>query len=168
MLMRLCLALVLAALSAPALAGTLEGRLVTLGGAAWDDPDHPLGQMVGRTVKVDGAIEFGIPQEALANGLTVVPVQVEIAATRIELSYPSPAGEGQFLVAAFNGFILSFETECALFERVTLDRDFTTLAVEDGDIFAKGGDLYINLSGLPYGPEARLAVDLEVADCPLS
>lgn len=167
--MRLFPALAFLLLAAPAAAGTLEGRLVTLGGEAWDDPERPLARMVGRTVKVtSGSIEFGIPRTELQNGLNVVPVQVEITATRIELSYPPPAGEGQFLVAAFNGFVLSFETECALFEAVSVDRAFSTLPVRDADIFSRGGALYINLSGLPYGPDARLALDLDVADCPLS
>jgi hypothetical protein len=40
--------------------------------------------------------------------------------------------------------------------------------MEVTEIWAETGALYINVSGLGYGPEARLALDLEVADCPLS
>lgn len=165
--MRLALALTL--LAAPALAqGTLEGRVVTLGGLAYDDPAAPLAVVPGRTVTVGQGVEFGIPAQRLDNGLGVVAVQVEITPSRIELTYPPPAGTGDFLVSAFNGYVLSFETDCVLFDAIAVDRAFTTLPVDDGDIFADRGTLYINVAGLRYGPEARLAVDLSVADCPLS
>ncbi len=84
----------------------------------------------------------------------------------MELTYP--AATGQFWTAAFNGYVLRFETDCALFTGWAIDRDFTTLPVKDADIFTDRGALFINVAGLDYGPKARLAVDLEVADCPLS
>lgn len=64
--------------------------------------------------------------------------------------------------------MLRFETDCALFAGWQVDPDFTTLPVTDADIFTDRGALYINVSGLAYGPSARLAVDLDVTDCPLS
>jgi hypothetical protein len=145
-------------------AGTLEGRLVTFTVETWDQRDQPYVQARGRTVTVGQGVEFGLEPEGLTGGLDVVPVTVEIGPTRIELSYPR--GIGRFYEAAFNGYVLRFETDCALFEAVTVDEAATTLPVTE--IRAEVGALYINVSGLEYGPEARLALEVSVADCPLS
>jgi hypothetical protein len=158
-------ALALAALlAAPVQAGTLEGRLVTFTVETWDVRDAPLLAARGRTVTVGEGVEFGLEPEGLTGGLDVVPVTVEIGPTRIELSYPR--GIGRFYVSKFNGYVLRFETDCALFESVAIDPAGTTMP--GAEIWAETGALYINVSGLGYGPEAKLALDLEVADCPLS
>lgn len=160
-------ALALAALLAwPAAAGTLEGRLVTFTVMTWDDPAHPFLQARGRTVEVGEGIEFGLEPEGLTGGLDVVPVTVEIGPQRVELTYPK--GMGRFYAAGFNGYVLRFETDCALFAGWKVDRAFTTMPVTDADIFTDKGALYINVSDRGYGPDARLAVDLDVTDCPLS
>jgi hypothetical protein len=124
----------------------------------------PLLQARGRTVTVGQGVEFGLEPEGLTAGLDVVPVTVEVGPTRIELSYPR--GAGQFYQAAFNGYVLRFETDCALFQNVAIDKAATTMPVTE--VWAETGALYINVAGLDYGPKARLALDLEVADCPLS
>jgi len=155
------LALVLAM---PAGAGTLEGRLVTFTVETWDQRDRPFLQARGRTVTVGTGVEFGLEPEGLTAGLDVVPVTVEIGPTRIELSYPR--GSGRFYTATFNGYVLRFAADCALFEDVAIDPAGTTMPVTE--IWAETGALYINVSGLDYGPEATLALDLTVADCPLS
>jgi hypothetical protein len=152
------------ALGAPAAAGTLEGRLVTFTVETWDRRDQPLLQARGRTVTIGQGVEFGLEPEGLTAGLDVVPVTVEVGPTRIELSYPR--GAGQFYRAAFNGYVLRFETDCALFQNVAIDKAVTTMPVTE--VWAETGALYINVAGLDYGPKARLALDLEVADCPLS
>lgn len=153
-----------ACLAAPVAAGTLEGRLVTFSVETWDDRDAPFLQARGRTVMVGQGIEFGLEPEGLTGGLDVVPVTVEIGPTRIELSYPR--GIGRFFEATFNGYVLRFATDCALFDKVAIDPTETTMKVTE--VWAEAGALYINVSGLGYGPTARLALDLEVADCPLS
>lgn len=153
-----------AALVSPVEAGTLEGQLVTFTVETWDDRDAPLLVARGRTVAVGQGTEFGLGPEGFTGGLDVVPVAVEIGPSRIELSYPT--GIGRFYEAQFNGYVLRFETDCALFEKVTVDSTATTMKVTE--VWAETGALYINVSGLAYGPEARLALDLEVADCPLS
>jgi hypothetical protein len=158
----------LLAAALPAAAGTLEGRIVTLNTLTYDDPGKPLLESRGRTVKVGPGVEFGLGPEYRDSFLDVVPVIVEIGPTRIEFRYPAEAGSGEFWPARFNGYVLRFETECALFEAVAVDRAVTTIPMEPGDVFAEGGALYINVEGQSYGPEARLALDLSVADCPLS
>lgn len=153
-----------AALASPVAAGTLEGRLVTFTVETWNDFENPLLVARGRTVTVGAGTEFGLGPEEFTGGLDVVPVAVEIGPTRIELSYPR--GIGRFYEARFNGYVLRFETECALFQNVAIDPAGTTMKVTE--VWAESGSLYINVSGLGYGPEARLALDLDVADCPLS
>lgn len=148
----------------PVSAGTLEGRLVTFTVETWDQRESPLLVARGRTVTVGQGVEFGLGPEGFTGGLDVVPVAVEIGPTRIELSYPR--GIGRFYEAKFNGYVLRFETDCALFEKVAVDQDATTMKVTE--IWSEAGALYINVSGLGYGPEAKLALEIEVADCPLS
>ncbi len=157
-------AVLAAALACPVSAGTLEGRLVTFTVETWDQREAPLVEARGRTVTVGQGVEFGLEPEGLTGGLDVVPVTVEIGPTRIELSYPR--GVGRFYEATFNGYVLRFETECALFETVAIDKAATTMPVTE--IWAETGALYIDVSGLEYGPGATLALELEVADCPLS
>jgi hypothetical protein len=157
-------ALCAVAFAVPATAGTLEGRLVTFTVETWDDRDQPYLRARGRTVTVGQGVEFGLEPEGLTGGLDVVPVTVEIGPTRIELSYPS--GPGWFYTASFNGYVLRFETDCALFDSVAIDKAATTMPVTE--IWAEAGALYLNVSGLEYGPEATLALDVQVADCPLS
>ena len=36
------------------------------------------------------------------------------------------------------------------------------------EVWAETGALYIDVAGLGYGPSATLALDLQVADCPMS
>ena len=158
-----CLALAVALVS-PVEAGTLEGRLVTFTVETWDDREAPLLVARGRTVAVGQGTEFGLGPEGFTCGLDVVPVAVEIGPTRIELSYPK--GIGRFYEAKFNGYVLRFETDCALFEKVAIDPAGTTM--QGAEVWAETGALYIDVSGLGYGPASTLALDLEVADCPLS
>jgi hypothetical protein len=158
------LATLMAVLAAQAGAGTLEGRLVTFTVETWDQREAPYVEARGRTVTVGQGVEFGLEPEGLSGGLDVVPVTVEIGPTRIELSYPD-AGQGRFYRARFNGYVLRFETECALFENVAVDPASSMPVTE---VWAETGALFINVSALEYGPGATLALDLEVADCPLS
>jgi|GEM_PF-825143 len=143
--------------------GTLEGRLVTLNVLTYDNPAVPFFESRGATVVVGPGIEFGMGPEFLRPDFDVVPVQVEIGPSRIEFSYA--AATGQFFPAGFNGYVLRFEVDCALFEAVEIDPAFTTLPMTSADIFSKGGALFVNVAGRNYGPEARLALDFVVGDC---
>ena len=129
-------------------------------------PPRRSSDVPGKTVTVGQGVEFGMESDEVINGLSLVPVQVEIQPQRVEVTYPK--GMGSFYVAPFNGYVLRFDTECALFAGWAVDREFTTLPITDDDIFTDGGALYINVSGMSYGPEERLAVNLDVTDCPIS
>lgn len=163
----LAAAAVLAAPTAAPAGGTLEGRLVTLYVLTYDDRAAPILESRGRTVLVDDGVEFGLGPEYRTPGFDVVPVEVEIEPARITFTYPDGAA-GEFWDARFNGYVLRFETDCALFKAVTPDPAASTLPLRAGDIFSDRGELFINVAGRRYGPGVRLVLDLEVADCPLS
>jgi hypothetical protein len=166
--MRIAAALAVMLLATPALAeATLEGRIVTFRVLAYDDPARPLFDGRGATVEVGTGVEFGLYPEGLQNGLDVVPVQVNIGPTRIELSYPF-AGTGKVIEAEFNGYELSFATDCVLFEGASVDTAATTAEITDTDLSYEAGTFRINFEGQSYGPDTRIAIDVDVADCPLS
>ncbi len=144
---------------------TLEGRLVTFSVLTYDDPDLPILQARGKTVMVGKGVEFDLGPEGLTAGLDVVPVTVEIGPSRIELSYP--LGQGDFWTSTFNGYVLRFETECALFKAVTIDTAYTTMDLTPADIRSETGALCLNVSGRRYGPGQRAALDILVEDCPI-
>ena len=145
--------------------GSLQGRLVTLYTLTYDQPDTPLLRAKGATVMVGDGVEFGLGPEGAQNGLDVVPVEIEILPRRIEISYPPEAGAGTFWQAGFNGYVLEFEEDCALFKGARIDAAATNMAVADTDLSLRGNALYINVSGRGYGPEAHMAIDLAVSDC---
>ena len=71
-------------------------------------------------------------------------------------------------MARFKGYVLRFQAGCALFSGWKVDAAATTTGLTDADIHADGGALFINVARRGYGPQARLAVDVAVADCPIS
>ena len=145
--------------------GALQGRLVTLYTLTYDQPDSPLLRTKGATVMVGDGVEFGLGPEGAQNGLDVVPVVIEILPRRIEISYPPAAGEGTFWTAEFNGYVLEFEEDCALFKGARIDPAATNMALQDSDLTLRGNALYLNVAGRDYGPKAHLAIDLAVSDC---
>lgn len=150
----------------PALAdGSLEGRLVTLNTLTYDDPAKPLLESRGQTVRVGKGVEFGLGPEGAQNGLDVVPVRIEILPRRIELGYDQGQGQGQFWPAVFNGYVLRFAADCALFSAAHVDPAGTTMAVSDADIRVTNNAIFINVAGRDFGPEAHLAIDLSVSEC---
>ena len=159
--------LVFLLLATPALAdNTLRERIVTLSVLSYDDPLKPLFEGAGQTVVVGDGVEFGLGPTGAQNGLDVAPVRVDIGPRRIEVQFTQPMG--LLLDTTFNGYVLAFATDCALFESAHVDAAATTLPLTDADITVQGGRLYINVAGLPFTDRSRFAIDLEVADCPLS
>ncbi len=165
--MRAAAALLAMALPAAA-GGTLEGREVALNVLTYDDPAAPIFSSTGRSVIVGAGVEFGMGPEFRSDVLDVVPVVVDIRPDRVTFRYTESAGTGQFWPAAFNGYVLRFTADCALFDAARIDRAQTTLPVGDDDLFVRDAALYVNLAGMTYAPGAAVSVELAVADCPLS
>jgi hypothetical protein len=147
--------------------GTLIDRVVTFRVMAYDDPAQPIFDGHGATVKVSDTVEFGLYPEGVQNGFDVIPVQVNISARRIEIGYAGNAADIVYPVK-FNGYVLSFDTDCVLFDGAHIDPQGTNMAVSDANLNFEGGTLFINVSGVAFDSASRLAVDLGVLDCPLS
>ena len=145
---------------------TLRDRIVTFSVLAYDDPLKPIFEGAGQTVKVGDGVEFGLLPEGAQNGVDVAPVRVDIGPQRIEVQYQPPFGI--LLVSTFNGYVLAFETDCALFDAAKIDSAATTMPLTDENIRIQGGTLYINVAGQLITRDSRFAIDLKVADCPLS
>jgi hypothetical protein len=155
-------------LATPALAdGTLEGRVVTFSVLTYDDPEMPIFVGRGQTVQVGRGVEFGLGPEGAQNGVDVAPVTVDIGPTRVEVRFDQGVG-GQLLTARFNGYVLRFEADCALFKGVRIDPVVTNIPLLSDAITTETGTLYVNVAGLRYTRESRFALDIDVTDCPLS
>ncbi len=146
--------------------GGLQGHTVNLSVLAYDNPDVPIFVGSGVTVVVGTGVEFGLEREGAQAGVDVAPVTVDISARRIELRFLPPGGH--LLAAEFNGYVLEFVAECALFDRVTIDRAASNMALAEDAVTVKGDTLYINVQGLSYSADSHFALDLDVADCTLS
>lgn len=154
------------ALSAETAPTGLQGRTVSMSVLAYNDPAFPIYVGQGKTVTVGQGVEFGLDPEGVQNGADVAPATVDISANRIEVSY---RGIGSRLISAkFNGYVLAFAGECALFDRVSVDRAASNMALAEDAITMKGGTLYVNLQGLSYTSASHFALDIKVADCPIS
>jgi hypothetical protein len=163
-----CLALLLGGLACAGQAWaepTLNGRIVTFQVLAFDDPANPIYAGPKTTVVVNDGVEFGLNPEGRP-GVDVVPAIVDIGPNRI--SVRTIEGPGQFLRAAFNGYVLEFTTDCALFDAVSIDRKGTTYPIKPTDVEVSGGILRVNVAGMDYDIGSLVTLNLRVADCPLS
>lgn len=163
----LAAALTGAVLAGPAQAEAgLLGRSVVFSVETWDDPSAPFLQSSAYRAVVGPGPEFGLAPET--NGdLYVVPVLIDISDDRIDISFKNiPAGT--FFDAAFNGYVLTFETDCVLFESAILDDKATTLPVTKDAVEVTPQAVRVNVTGLSHTPESTIGVRLDVQDCPLS
>lgn len=163
-----CLAILTAVLApfGAAAETTLTGRTAEFSVLAYDDPDLPLyvGEIYSAIVSDD--VEFGLEPEGPQNGLDVVPVVIDIDAERIELDYRA-GGAGPMATTMFNGYVLSFTPDCVLFDGAHIDKTVTNVPLTDKDLYFEGRTLRIDLSGKVTTPQSRIAIDLDVADCPI-
>jgi hypothetical protein len=154
------------ALPHSAQAGGLLGRTVTLNVLTFDDPADPIFIGPDYTGRVRAGPEFGMIRQG-QDGLAVVPVLIDIADRRIDLSY-AQTEPGQFAAARFNGYVLRFPNDCVLIGGAAIDPKATTLPVTDKNLILTAQNLSINVAGLPFDRTARIGVILSVMDCPVS
>lgn len=149
-----------------ALAEGLMGREVLLRVETWDDPADPL--LVSRDYigRVGEGPEFGVTRE-VQGYVGVVPVLVDISADRIAFSWPNSLPD-RFAEAVFNGYVLTFSTECLLLAGASIDHVTTTLPLDDSALILTPQSLSLHVGGQKYGPHARIAVHLDVRDCAMS
>lgn len=146
--------------------GGLLGRSVVFSVETWDDPEAPYLQSSAYRAVVGPGPEFGLAPES--NGeLFVVPVLIDIADDRIDISFKNvPAGT--FFDAAFNGYVLTFETDCVLFRSAILDTKATTLPIGKEAITVTPQSVRVNVPGLSHDENSTIGVRLDIEDCPVS
>lgn len=144
----------------------MEGRTVLFHTETWDDQAHP--DLVGSDYvgRVGKGPEFGMVAEG-NDFLQVVPVVIDVSETRIDFAYPGQP-PGQFHVAAFNGYVLTFPAECTVITGARIDPAATTLAIDDSALILTPQSLMLNVQGQEYDADTRIGVLIEVGDCPMS
>ncbi|GGL62676.1 hypothetical protein [Wenxinia marina] len=161
------LAVALALLSEAALAeGGLEGRTVVFRVESYDDPAAPYLVSEDYVGAVGPGPEFSMEEEG-GLWVDVVPVRIDLSDGEIELTWPSVEA-GPFATFAFNGYVMEFAGDCALIERAKVVDWETTLPLADDALEVTPLRLALDVSGLEYGPDQRIVIALQVADCPVS
>ena len=146
--------------------GGLSGRSVVFSVLTYDTPATPL--FIGRNyaAKVVPGPEFGLVREGTSD-FEVVPVVVDLSDQRIDLSYVHTP-PGQFASATFNGYVLTFPTDCVLIGGAQIDRATTTLPLTNASLIMTPVSLSIDVAGLQFDQTTRIGVKVSVMDCPLS
>lgn len=152
----------------PAAGTSLMGRTASFKALAYDDEALPLFDGLVHSTKVSERVEFGMGPEGVQNDLDVVPAAIDVSGHRIEISFALAPAAGWLVDSTFNGYLLAFEPDCLVIDAATVDRDWSTLAIDADDLILEGRTLRINLAGRYYDATSRLAVDLHVDDCPMS
>lgn len=159
-------AALLTLLAMPVAGEGLEGRTVLLRVEAWDDPARPLLVSRDYVAVVGPGPEFALGPEA-GQALPIPPVAVDLGPDRIDLRYLGQE-EGFFDAARFNGFVLTFPADCALFEGAALDPAATSPRIAGARVEVRPQAVRVHVGGLDYGPGDRLGLLLDVTDCVLS
>lgn len=142
-------------------------RTVTFGALAYDDVAAPMFVGERHPAVVTNSIEYGLGPEGVQNGWDVVPAIIDIRDQQIIITYPETVG-GRFPAPEFNGYVLDFLTDCMLFNGAGQDLENSTVVLASDAIFVEGSKLYVDMSGLDFGPKTFIVVNVDVADCPLS
>ncbi|KPP84048.1 MAG: hypothetical protein HLUCCA08_00905 [Rhodobacteraceae bacterium HLUCCA08] len=145
----------------------LMGRDVSFGSLAYDDRAAPIFVGQRHPARVNGAVEYGLHPEGAQNGWDIIPAIIDIRDQRIVITYPDVPVD-TFPVLEFNGYVLDFLTECVLFNGAWQNLELSTEPLPEDGIFTEGSQLFIDVSGVEYGPQTFLTIDLDVAPCPLS
>lgn len=144
----------------------LLGRSVVFSVETWDDPDAPYLQSSPYQAVVGPGPEFGLAPET-SGGLYVVPALIDIGDDRIDISFKT-VPPGTFFDAKFNGYVLTFETDCVLFNGAILDAKATTLPIGKDAVTVTPQSVRVNVPGLSHDETSTIGVRLQVQDCPLS
>jgi hypothetical protein len=64
--------------------------------------------------------------------------------------------------------VLDLLTDCMLFNAADQDLENSSVILADDAIFVEGSKLYVDMSGLEFGPHTFIVVNVDVANCPLS
>ena len=157
-------ALAAALLAPPASAEGLEGRTLVFRVETIDAAGTPLLTSRDYVARVEDGAEIAMGPEGWM-GLDVVPVTLDLAAGSVTFTWPE-AGTSVFYESAFNGYVMEFAGECALISRAEVAE--STMPLPEDALEAGPLSLRLDVSGMAYGPDQRVVLAGEVADCPIS
>lgn len=115
---------------------------------------------------VGDGVEFQLGPEG-DSGLNIVPVAIDVGDRVIRFDY-SGNRPGQFAPGHFNGYVLTFLTDCVLIAGAGIVASETTFTMTDEDLTITPGSLAVNVSAIPFSGDDRLTIAIDVGDCPLS
>lgn len=160
------LALAFCLIPSTGLADGLLDRQVQFNVVTLRDTDWPEERSADYIATVGKGAEFTLGPEGIG-GLNIVPVDIDVSDRAIHFNYSANA-PGRFMGGQFNGYVLTFLTDCVLIEGATIIPSQTTFPLTDDDLTISPGALAINMAGLAFDAEDRLAIAVDVGDCPLS
>jgi hypothetical protein len=160
------LALALLGPAGPVSAEGLMDRNVSFGALAYEDRAAPIFVGQRHPAKVSDGVEYGLGPEGPQNGWDIIPAIIDIRTDRIVITYPD-IPQDSFPVLEFNGYVLDFLTECVLFNSAAQNVELSTEALSEDAVFSEISQLFIDMSGVTFGPDTFIVIDVDVAPCPL-
>jgi hypothetical protein len=101
------------------------------------------------------------------SGLNIVPVAIDVGDRVIRFDYSGNL-PGQFAPGHFNGYVLTFLTDCVLIAGAEIVPSETSFPMTNEDLTVTPGSLSVNVSAIPFSGDDRLTIAIDVGDCPLS
>ncbi len=90
----------------------------------------------------------------------VVDTSIDAGADFLEVDFDN-AGSGRFASWFENTYIFGFSSEALVtITGATVNRDVSNLGISDGNVYFDGGDLFVNVTGLPFNSSSFLRIDL--------
>ena len=147
---------------------SLLGQEVTVQVQTYDDLSTPLFWGTQHAAIVESGVEFDLQREGIQNDMDVVPIEIDIGANRIDLRYVFDS-DLQLVASQFNGYIFDFgEGACITVEEARVDEGSTTLTFTDDRVSVTDNTVALNISGVTFGRDSQIGVDLRLKECPMS
>ncbi|MEM9318828.1 MAG: hypothetical protein AAGA70_07445 [Pseudomonadota bacterium] len=146
-------------------AQTIYGAEISVQVLTYDDPAAPILVSEIYTSRIGAGPEFGLGPEGHPF-VDIVPVTLDIGDGGVTLSYDIVGRAGGFTQANFNGYILTVSPCSAIIEPQLVQAD--AIALTPDRISAVENQLFINVAGLAYQPQTRIAIGFKLAACPVS
>lgn len=121
--------------------------------------DFPASAIVSDAVEFPSADSLfgGAPRPP---GSFVVDTSIDAGADFIEIDFDN-AGSGSFASWLQNTYIFGFSSDALVtITGASVDRSLSNLGISDGNVYFDGGDLFVNVTGLPFNTGSFLRIDL--------
>lgn len=130
----------------------------------YDEPGTLLYETPVHDFTIGAGAELGLDSEGRKDNFNLIPLNVDISATRIEIDYRN-ADPGPFYDARFNGYIFDFGESCPQIVGAKLDPEQTNMAIGNKRLSVDHDRFFVNVSGLEVDRTSRMVIDLVLEDC---